>query len=336
MNRIVEEVAKPKQVPKQVPKQRRKKRDEGGYLKPEYAVSNNRGPYWDPHDIHVHIWVRGTIHSVENHKKRYSNGDPKPYTGIYCKVCHEIKIPFAQDLQDNMPIEPYYEKNIKLAMKLIDNSVIIPSIPKTPFIHPKPEERLILNNTKCKIPNTVNECRIISQMPNKSVLVDDGTTKYTVEPNRVSSIYRLINTKLDPIVLLFPIYVRNYQEAPYASMPIMVPREDIEKLKKNWEIYCNWKIMQYELSKRIDKIKKTIGIEIIMMETFHTMQSFKGLSINDIQPVLQNNTKKCSCPKFAAYCSCWRYEEFNNNPRPSWLIPREKITSNYVLIAENS
>ena len=94
-----------------------------GVLKPEYGlVSNARAPYWDPHDIHIHVWTRGTIRAEENHLSKYTK-KAKPYTGIYCKICHEIKIPFAQDLIDTMPEEPYREKNLKEAMGRINRSM---------------------------------------------------------------------------------------------------------------------------------------------------------------------------------------------------------------------
>ena len=56
----------------------------------EHKTGNFSPPYYDPFELHIHIWRHGCIPSVENGRKRFFNKKRKEFSGRYCVVCHNI------------------------------------------------------------------------------------------------------------------------------------------------------------------------------------------------------------------------------------------------------
>ena len=59
------------------------------------AIKNGifKGPYYDPHECHIHLWKYGTIPCKENSSSKYfvPVESRKEYTGSYCTVCHKTR-----------------------------------------------------------------------------------------------------------------------------------------------------------------------------------------------------------------------------------------------------
>lgn len=70
-------------------------------MKPVFGKAPQAGqapsaPFYDPNDLHVHMWVRGLLAREENPKvPEYSTALVSVRECEYCRVCHKIKPPPA-------------------------------------------------------------------------------------------------------------------------------------------------------------------------------------------------------------------------------------------------
>jgi hypothetical protein len=70
-------------------------------LKPLFG-SKGAPPYYDPNDLHVHVWKRGKLGIEDNPKiPTYAKGKLSVKSCIYCKLCHMIKDPFQSSIGSN-------------------------------------------------------------------------------------------------------------------------------------------------------------------------------------------------------------------------------------------
>lgn len=70
-------------------------------LKPLYGSKGNP-PYYDPNDLHTHIWKKGKLGIEDNPKIRtYAKGKLNIKDCTYCKVCHTIKDSFQSTVSEN-------------------------------------------------------------------------------------------------------------------------------------------------------------------------------------------------------------------------------------------
>lgn len=67
------------------------------HQKPIYGMINlKEGPYYDPYDIHIHNWIRGSLKYPQNHREPLydrTTVNIKSNDLIekeYCSVCHEL------------------------------------------------------------------------------------------------------------------------------------------------------------------------------------------------------------------------------------------------------
>ncbi len=73
-------------------------------LKPLYGTKGNP-PYYDPNDLHVHIWKKGKLGLEDNPKIRtYAKGKLTVKDCVYCKICHLTKDLFQSTVSSNMDI----------------------------------------------------------------------------------------------------------------------------------------------------------------------------------------------------------------------------------------
>ena len=73
-------------------------------LKPLYGSKGNP-PYYDPNDLHSHIWKNGKLGIEDNPKvPTYSKSKMVIRDCIYCKVCHVIKDSFQSTVGNNRDI----------------------------------------------------------------------------------------------------------------------------------------------------------------------------------------------------------------------------------------
>jgi hypothetical protein len=63
-------------------------------LKPLFGTKAEP-PYYDPNDLHVHIWKNGKLGLEDNPKKStYAKGKLVIKNCIYCRICHQEKDKF--------------------------------------------------------------------------------------------------------------------------------------------------------------------------------------------------------------------------------------------------
>jgi hypothetical protein len=87
-------------------------------FKPMSDGSKGNPPYYDPNDLHAHIWKRGKLGVEDNPKiPTYSKNKLSVKDCVYCKVCHMIKDPFQSTVGCNKDI--------------IDDIIVIPGNTQT-------------------------------------------------------------------------------------------------------------------------------------------------------------------------------------------------------------
>lgn len=70
-------------------------------LKPLYGSRGNP-PYYDPNDLHTHVWKKGKLGIEDNPKVRtYAKGKLNIRDCVYCKVCHTVKDSFQSTVSCN-------------------------------------------------------------------------------------------------------------------------------------------------------------------------------------------------------------------------------------------
>jgi hypothetical protein len=86
-------------------------------IKPLYG-SKGRPPYYDPNDLHSHVWHNGKLGIEDNPKiPTYSKNKMNIKDCTYCKICHKIKDPFQStvgkniDIVNDLLVNPFEEIN---------------------------------------------------------------------------------------------------------------------------------------------------------------------------------------------------------------------------------
>ena len=73
-------------------------------LKPLFGTSA-QAPFYDPNDLHNHIWHYGKLGIEEDPKSpEYSKSKMSVKNCTYCKVCHKIKLDFQSSVSSNKDI----------------------------------------------------------------------------------------------------------------------------------------------------------------------------------------------------------------------------------------
>jgi hypothetical protein len=72
--------------------------------KPLYGSKGNP-PYYDPNDLHTHVWKKGKLGLEDNPKIRtYAKGKLAIKDCVYCTICHMTKDPFQSTVGSNRDI----------------------------------------------------------------------------------------------------------------------------------------------------------------------------------------------------------------------------------------
>lgn len=67
-------------------------------LKPLYGSRGNP-PYYDPNDLHTHVWKKGKLGIEDNPKiPTYAKGKLNIKNCVYCKICHMIQDSFQSSV----------------------------------------------------------------------------------------------------------------------------------------------------------------------------------------------------------------------------------------------
>lgn len=73
-------------------------------LKPLFGSKGNP-PYYDPNDLHSHVWKKGKLGLEDNAKvATYVKGKLVVKDCVYCKICHTVKDPFQSTIGSNRDI----------------------------------------------------------------------------------------------------------------------------------------------------------------------------------------------------------------------------------------
>lgn len=287
-----------------------------GAEKPRYAFGKtDRAPYHDPYDNHVHIWTHGTLaNGPQNPKSRYCSGKSEPFTGRYCKVCHEVRYPFYQTSDtSNMKGDPYYVRNLREAMRAIKErpmrnwEVILRKLDIQCVSNnvldfnsaSKMDELLTLEGAYCKVYKQEGVHRILK--------VTEGVVEVQDSDGDVQGIQE---------TLVIPVYdIPKY--APISEPPRIVPKGTSKAWKQRWETYKRWKVLQEELKIFLPEIK--MGIVPLMREN------------EDIPRIPSSN---CVCKIASPNCGCWRLSVDLGDCK--FLIKSgDRVTRNYVTVAGN-
>ena len=81
------------------------KQEDFDALKPIYGYSKGNPPFYDPNDLHVHIWKNGKLGVEDDPKKpSYNKSKISIKDCVYCKVCHKINNDFKSTICNNNDI----------------------------------------------------------------------------------------------------------------------------------------------------------------------------------------------------------------------------------------
>ncbi len=73
-------------------------------LKPLYGSKGNP-PYYDPNDLHSHVWRKGKLGLEDNPKiPTYAKSKLTINECVYCKICHMVKDSFQSTVGSNRDI----------------------------------------------------------------------------------------------------------------------------------------------------------------------------------------------------------------------------------------
>ncbi len=96
--------------------------------KPIYSYNSlDSPPFYDPNDLHVHIWIKGNLLKNEDPKSPYySNELLSTIECVYCKICHQIKNQFINKMSNNVDIvkDEFVLKNKEKTYKFLNNNKI--------------------------------------------------------------------------------------------------------------------------------------------------------------------------------------------------------------------
>lgn len=319
-----------------------KKRSEfpKGPEKSVYGSSRGQAPYYDPHDNHVHVWTYGTlVNGPQNQKNRFCLGNPKSFTGRYCKVCHEVKYPFYQTSDISaLRGDPYYVRNLREAMRMLrdkqsDNYGVLISKMEKLFVgserffdfnkESKLFELLTLEGAECKVYKYPGTYIIDKVLENGTVDVSNETTKLNVRETFVNPIYNI--SKYAPI-----------PEPPrFVEKPKPNGESEGRKWKQRWETYKRWKVLQENLKIFISETN-TIFTKHLDRNIDSAIESAMDIIHEEIRNDNFQNTKDsgCVCKFSTSICSCWRLSV--NLENCNFLIRSvDRVTKNYVTVADN-
>lgn len=83
-------------------------------------------PFYDPNDVHVHVWKKGKLGVEDNPKiPTYSREKVNIRTCEYCKICHKINKKFMSNVtKNNEKLKDHIKKieNIKSDNYIVQNS----------------------------------------------------------------------------------------------------------------------------------------------------------------------------------------------------------------------
>lgn len=119
--------------------------------------TKGKAPFYDPNDLHVHVWFVGKLGSEEDPKiPVYNTSKINIKNCVYCKVCHKIKDTFQSTVGDNKDIVvnelkstliPKKNKNyifLKNIMKTSQKVTVTPTTRSMFFFQVSPNEKLFL------------------------------------------------------------------------------------------------------------------------------------------------------------------------------------------------
>ncbi len=82
----------------------RKEKREYDALKPTFG-SRGQPPFYDPNDLHAHVWHKGKLGTEDDPKSPIYNKDKLSIRDcVYCKICHKIQDNFQSTVGDNKDI----------------------------------------------------------------------------------------------------------------------------------------------------------------------------------------------------------------------------------------
>jgi len=103
-------------------------------LKPLYGSKGNP-PYYDPNDLHSHIWKKGKLGLEDNPKiPTYAKGKLTIKDCVYCKVCHMVKDSFQSTVGSNRDIITDLIRITEYGPQTSDYKIIEPTEEKSPII----------------------------------------------------------------------------------------------------------------------------------------------------------------------------------------------------------
>lgn len=129
------------------------KRVNNNSLKPLFGTYGNP-PFYDPNDLHEHIWIYGKLTCEEDPKvPTYNTSKIKIQNCLYCKFCHKVKYNFKSSIGDNKDIDTSlksmliekppasyniihteYSSSVKVDLVIEDNKPIV-TFPKSKYEH---------------------------------------------------------------------------------------------------------------------------------------------------------------------------------------------------------
>lgn len=197
-----------------------------------------RGPFYDPHETHVHIWTWGTIPSIEDPKKPTFARKRKAHSGKYCKVCHCVQHKISL-IKLEKPVDHFSVlSNFLNKYRLTKTCSIRKCVTHEPFF---------VNGTECIFLNRENKKRL------------KGTITFQEKVKKVR--YLTIDREYKvPCTYASPLYTNLQKKklVKYVCPPLRVPlryrrhfvRGKCVRVKpytwwtKLWKAYCSWKELQ--------------------------------------------------------------------------------------------
>ena len=114
-------------------------------LKPSFG-SRGQPPFYDPNDLHVHVWKKGKLGNEDDPKSpTYSKAKLNIRDCVYCKICHKIRGKFQSTVGDNKDIvenmmEPVIQSRPALNYEVIKPDLVEEEVPLTEEVKCKNKE----------------------------------------------------------------------------------------------------------------------------------------------------------------------------------------------------
>lgn len=72
-------------------------------LKLLFKDATDNPPYYDPNDLHAHVWKTGKLGLEDNPKiQTFATGKLNIMNCVYCKICHTIRDPFQSTISEDI------------------------------------------------------------------------------------------------------------------------------------------------------------------------------------------------------------------------------------------